>query len=554
MPNESHSVPRDLNKILERVSQLEARVERIEQSLEKLSAQTELVHSGLEFNESQVLGESVLASPSSVGLEFRIGEFWLAQLGSIVLLLGIAFFISYPFESISPILTSFLGYLAVAGVFGLSFYWSKNFKYLSKILFGAGLFLTYFATLRLHFFNPNPVLADKVAGLVPLIAVLGALLYFSLKRASPILTGLSLFLCYATSLFSDTTHFTLILIALSAMISVYFYFRFQWRALLMFSLVSAYFAHMIWMLNNPIMGKPMQALAEHHFNLFYVYLYAGTFACASLLPTKEKPPEFFELFQSLANSVGFLILGSLVSLTFFKSNIELTSLGMAIFFITMAIWYWLQKQSKYGSAVYVSFAYMTLSIAIFAQFDAPDYFVWLSWQSLLVISTAIWFRSRIIIVVNIFIFLAILLLYLNTSPSHDFVNLSYAVVALVSARILNWQKDRLQLKTDMIRNAYLISAYVMVLYGLYHAVPGYYVSVSWLLAALFYFGLSLLLKNTKYRWMAFATIFAMMIHVLFVDMARLSAEFRILFFIVVGLVLLMVSLIYSKYRKKISQM
>ncbi|MFQ6113892.1 MAG: DUF2339 domain-containing protein, partial [bacterium] len=128
-----------------------------------------------------------------------------------------------------------------------------------------------------------------------------------------------------------------------------------------------------------------------------------------------------------------------------------------------------------------------------------------------------------------------------------------AAVALSSARILNWKKERLELKTDMIRNAYLASAFVIVLYGLYHAVPSNYVSLSWLGAALFYFGMSLALKNIKYRWMAILTIFAMIIHVFLIDMARLDPGFRIVLFLAVGVVLLVVSLIYTKHRKRLSQ-
>jgi hypothetical protein len=175
----------------------------------------------------------------------------------------------------------------------------------------------------------------------------------------------------------------------------------------------------------------------------------------------------------------------------------------------------------------------------------------LGWQSLLAISLAIWFHSRIITLVNFLIYFGIFLGYWRLSPSNDFVNLSYAVVALSSARLLNWKKERLELKTDLIRNAYLASAFIIVLYGLHHAVPGKFVSLSWLGAALFYFGMSVLLhKNIKYRWMGILTIFAAILRVVFIDMANLSAEFRIILFLAMGLVLLGVSLLYTRYHKK----
>ena len=60
---------------------------------------------------------------------------------------------------------------------------------------------------------------------------------------------------------------------------------------------------------------------------------------------------------------------------------------------------------------------------------------------------------------------------------------------------------------------------------------------------------STMLKNVKYRWLAFLTIFAVILYVFFVDMARLGAEFRIILFLAVGLVLMVVSIVYAKYSK-----
>ena len=42
----------------------------------------------------------------------------------------------------------------------------------------------------------------------------------------------------------------------------------------------------------------------------------------------------------------------------------------------------------------------------------------------------------------------------------------------VTARLLNWQQSRLELKTGLMRNAYLLSAWLVFPYALYHLVPG----------------------------------------------------------------------------------
>ncbi len=542
--------PEQLNQILELLRGLEARVNRIEEYLEIRTERLESRSKRAEIAEQEASTNGKPRAESDESWEFKIGAYWLAHLGTAVLLMGIVFFISYPFKTITPIVTSLIGYLAVGGMIGLSSYWQKSNQYLSRILFGGSLVLLYITTLRLHFLNTNPVISNKAVGLFALVAVLSVIFYLSIRRKSELLTGITLFLGYATALISDTTHFTLGMITLTSAASVYVLIRYNWQSLTIVSMVFAYFAHLLWMLNNPLLGKPLQAITEHHNNLIYLFAYGALFASANLLRNKSAFTDFSEFLLTAINSVGFFAIASLAALTFFKPHLDTTNLLIAAFFIAAAVLNWIHHSSKYATSIYACFGYLALSIAIFARFDSPEYFIWLGWQSLLVISTAIWFRSRIIVVVNILIYLGIFLGYLRFAPSNGLVNLSYAIIALTSARVLNWKKERLELKTDMIRNAYLASAFVVVLYGLYQAIPSHYVSLAWLGAALFYFGMSQLLDNIKYRWMAILTIFATIIHVFFIDMAKLDAAFRIVLFLAVGLVLLVVSLLYTRYRKK----
>ncbi len=532
-----------LTQISEALRRLETRVNRIEEYLEIRPERAAA-------SEIRTAPNGKKATAEDESLEFKIGEYWLAHLGTVVLLMGIAFFLSYPFTTFPAILVSLIGFLAVGAIVGLSRYWQKTYPYLSKILFVGGLVLLYFATLRMHFFNPNPVLTNKIVALAAVVAILAVMFYLATKRNSELLTGITLFLCFATSLMSETTNFALIFVAISAAAGAYVLTTRNWQRVALMSIVLAYSAHLLWMLNNPLLGNPLQAIAEHHNNLIYVFLYAAIFALANLFRDKSAYTDYSELLLTLTNGLGFFVVSALVVLTYYKPQIAFLNLIIAVFFVSLAIVNWQRHHSRFASALYTCFGNLALSIAIFSQFKSPDYFIWLGWQSLLAISLAIWFHSRIITLVNFLIYFGIFLAYWRLSPPNDFVNLSYAVVALSSARLLNWKKERLELKTDMIRNAYLASAFIIVLYGLHHAVPSRFVSLSWLAAALFYFGMSVLLhKNIKYRWMGILTIFATLLRVIFIDMANLSAEFRIILFLAMGLVLLGVSLIYTRYHR-----
>jgi hypothetical protein len=494
---------------------------------------------------------AVPQTEAGMSWESRIGEFWLAQVGTIVLFLGLAFLISYPFASFPPLSASFLGYLAVAGFFGLARYWKKNFLYLSRILFGGAMVLAYFATLRLHFFNTHPLIAEKAIGLAALVVVLTWDLYLAIKRKSQILAGIALSLCYLTSLFSGTTHFALTMIVAAVAISVFLLILYNWHSLALVSLVMAFITHLLWLFNSPVLGNPIHAIAEHHGNIAYLAVYGLLFGVANVFRKKESYSSFFDVAFAILNGFAIFFIGALNVLFFFRTQLSLLALITAVFFMTAAIINRGHDKKNYAISIYACFCFIALSVAIFAQFHSPDYFVWLGWQSLLVIITAIWFRSRIIVIANIAIYLAIYLAYLRLAPSYDLVNLSYAVSALLSARILNWKKERLTLKTDLIRNLYLTCAFIIILYGLKHAIPANYVSLSWLGAGLFYFAISALLSNIKYRWMAILTIFATVVHVFAIDLSRINPGFRIILFLAVGMVLVLLSLFYARYRRNL---
>jgi hypothetical protein len=132
------------------------------------------------------------------------------------------------------------------------------------------------------------------------------------------------------------------------------------------------------------------------------------------------------------------------------------------------------------------------------------------------------------------------------------VSVSFGIVALLSARVLNWQRDRLELRTDLMRNAYLASALLFLPYALYNSVPPHFVGVSWLILASLYYIASRLLKSRKYRWMALLTTLLTILYVFIVDLTTVDPVVRIVSFLVVGSVLLTISMIYSRKKQRIA--
>ena len=160
---------------------------------------------------------------------------------------------------------------------------------------------------------------------------------------------------------------------------------------------------------------------------------------------------------------------------------------------------------------------------------------------------ALWFRSRFIFVMNTMLYLLLLVFYLKDSVNNDTANFTFMLVAFITARVVNWQKDRLQIKTEFIRNLYLIAGLAMTLIAFHHAMPETLITVSWIFAALLFFALSILLKNVKYRWIAIAALIASAINLLLVDMSNINIEFRILVFFMLAIISIIISILYTKY-------
>ena len=129
----------------------------------------------------------------------------------------------------------------------------------------------------------------------------------------------------------------------------------------------------------------------------------------------------------------------------------------------------------------------------------------------------------------------------------SYTNFAFMLVAFITARVMNWKKERLNLKTDFIRNLYLIAGFIMTLISFHHVMPKPYITVSWIAAAILFFVFGYLIKNIKYRWLAIATLIASAINLVFVDMKNMDISFRILIFLVMAVISIAVSIVYTKF-------
>lgn len=534
----------------EKINQIINYLEKLESRISKLEARLDIDPPSAESDIKLSPNFSNSISVNSDSLENEIGQFWFAKVGTVILTIGIIFLLTFPYQNLPSALPGIAGYLFSGILFLLSYYWRESLKFLSQYIFGSALLLLFFSTLRMHYFGKNPTIESIPLELSLLILVTAIHLFVSFKRKSVYLTALGFTFTAITSLISNNFYALFVLLILLSSLIVYLKLKYEWNSIYIFGIVLVYLTEFIWVINNPLIGNQVELQNQPYLFVVSLLLYAVIFSSGNFLRPNKKTEDSVVIVSTMLNCFLSYSIFFFITLVKFNELIVLSNLIASIIFLCISILFWKKEESKYSTFFYSMLGYLALSVAIVSQFPKPDFFIWLCWQSLIVISTAIWFRSKIIIVANFIMYLIIFFTYLALADKISAVTLGFGIVALLSARILNWKKDRLDLKTEVMRLFYLGAAFFIFPYALYFIIPKDYISISWTIVAVFYYIVSVIIKNRKYRWMAILTFLLTVIYVLFVGTTGNESIFRIISFIVLGFVLLIISIFYGKMKSK----
>ena len=531
--------------IIEKLNALESRIKRIELKLRYVSPGASFENADDEEDQ-----EIKLKKPEESVIESNLVEYGLSWLSTIVFIFGIIFLMSYIRINGYPLLAALTGYMAASGLFIFTYLLRNSLSHISKFLNTCGLLLVYIITLRLHFFSPEPIINSTILALILLSISLGLIVWYAIMRKSELLAFLSILLVLISGVISDSTYITLSFITISAGLSLFYFVKFSWVRQLVVAIFLVYLTHLTWLLGNPFMGNPLKIVESHQYNIIFLFLYGLIFSSTIVVSEKTKSSDNVLGFVTILNAINFSLLILLLTIVFYKDNYSGIFISIAAMCLIFSVALKYKGERLFAPAFYACFGFMALSVSIYGFANLPDSYYWLALQSLIVLSMALWFRSKIIVVVNTILYIVILSIYLISSPSSDSINFIFVIVALASARILNWKKERLTLKTEIYRNVYLIVTFIMVLYGLSHAVPTQYVTLSWTGVAIIFLALSIGLKNIKYRWMGFMTLLFTGGHLLFVDMAKMDTGYKVIAFLVFAAITIGLTLYYTKWIKK----
>jgi hypothetical protein len=543
--------PDDLKKegledILNRIESLEGRIALLESNKEQLKRAR---YAGMRETEKEDSKFIDVDFSLSAPFETKLGEYGLAWLGNIVLFFAIALLWQYFNDAGQPLLSLIIGATSVAAIFLMSHYFRKSFTYLSFMFNLFGFIILYYILLRLHYYNNKPFLTNEVVAIALLILVIGVQLFFAVKKHSQLLAGLAFTLAMFTAFVCNQTFAFYLISVVTAGIVLYSFWKFYWWKTMIFIICISFFINLIWLLKNPVSLLKTPGDLTYHYSFIYFSIITALYSLVVFLkPNKAYPDSTILSTILLAGTTYSALLLALIFIHFPNAYVPFFA-AISIYCIAYSIILKFFSPWKYSPALYALFGFVAISVTIYGTYQFPDSFLLLIYQSFLVLALALWYRSQIITLMNTFLLVSLVILYYNLSGNLQAVNFSIPVIAFLSARITKWQSERLNIKTDFIRNIYLFTLFISLLYATYKGLPGQYITISWLCIAGVYFGLSIIIKSIKYRWMAMANLLVSAFYLFLVDLAKIDLIFRILAFLVFAIISIVISTYYVRKLK-----
>ncbi len=546
MENEHHHLA-EFDQLNKRINDLEKRVAQLEEEVDHPRDRSLITYSRPTESDRFVRSQSTTAQNET--LESKMGEYGMAWLGNIVLLFGILFLTQLLQKNDQKVFALLLGLVSVAGIYLAGSLTRKAFPYMSRLFIFNGHILLYIISLKVYILPGSRIIENAVVGDGIILLVIAALIYHGFRSKSQVLVVIVWIMAVVAAIASNSTHLMLSILVGITGTSLLFALKNSWWVGLIISIVLVYFTFLIWIMGNPFVSGSFKIIANHQFGYIYLYACALSYSLLAMIQKSDRVREQFLNAAIVLNGLGFSFIMTFAVLAFFTENYFVYFGLIAAFCMGYSILLQSRNTWKSIAALYAIYSFVALSITIGGIYKFPLAFFLLSIQSLLVVSMALWFKSRFIVIMNTLLYVGLLITYMATAESLTSINFSFALVALITARIMNWKKKRLEIRTELIRNIYLFIGFVMILFSLQKAVPDQFVTLSWALSAMLFFILSVVIKNMKYRWLAIFTIVVTVFYLFIIDLQNIGLGYRIVALLFISIVSLSISIFYTRRQK-----
>ncbi len=485
-------------------------------------------------------------------LEAHLGTYWLSRVGIVALIIGFAFLIIYHFGELGVLVRVGLGYLLSAGLAALGLWLSRRHELFGRIVFGGGLALSYFVTYALHFVPAVRVIHGEPLALVLLALNVVGIVVVAQRMHSETVAGIALFLGLHTGMLSDITTFTLLSTTLLAGGALFFLVKNRWVIVPLSSLVAVYSTHVVWAMRTEALAPGQPDSARLTLSLSFLVLYYLLFSAALLIHPRELSRRAGLSF-ALLNWVGMLTLGALEVERWGKPHLftffALLALAQGV---GAAVAGWRRASSALVQALLAT-GVLTLALGIPVEYGATAR-VW-AWA---VVGLAAGLAGRglgasALQVVGVgLLYVALGGIWqagsgralLDAALLVGFALVERASVAQVGALpppLQGRRRDTLQFFCAM-------GAGLALLWLVGELMPDALTTLGWGVAAFGLFALGFAVRERWYRFVGLGVLAFTLGRLLLVDLAGLPPDQRILTFLLLGVMLLAVSYVYTRLR------
>ena len=194
------------------------------------------------------------AAPSGRGsFEMRLGTYWLARIGIVMLLTAMVFFGKYAYQNfivqMGPGGKVALLYLASATLLALGTWLQRREEQLrnyAQVLFAGGLAAVYFTTYAAHHVTNLRVIDSPLLDGVLLLGWAGFMTWLADRKKSELLSLFAIGLAYYTAAITQVGLFTLYSNLVLTAAAVVFLLRNRWAGLSFLSLLATYAGYGFW--------------------------------------------------------------------------------------------------------------------------------------------------------------------------------------------------------------------------------------------------------------------------------------------------------------------
>ena len=533
-------------ELREVVRRLEATVSRLEARLERLESAAPREHS------PPPASAEPAPAPEKRDLEAHLGTYWLSRVGIVALITGIAFFIIYHFGELGVLLRVGLGYLLSAGLAALGLWLSRRHLLFGRILFGGGLALAYFVTYALHFIPAVRVIHGEPLALVLLALHVVGIVVIADRMKSETVAGISLFLGLHTGMISDITTFTLLSTTLLAAGALFFLVKNRWVIVPLSSLVAVYSTHVNWAIRQEALAPGAPTSERLALSLSFLALYYVLFSVALLVHPRELSRRASLAF-SLLNWVGLLSLGALEVgrwgephlFTFFVTVALAQAASAAV-----AVW-----RGASGALVqsYLATSTLTLALGMPSQYeDAALVRAWTAVGLVAGLAGRVLGAGALQTVGVGLLYVALGATWLPPSGRWLLCAALFVSFALVErasvARVERLPPPIAAKRLTVLQFFCAAGAGLALVWLVGELMPKDLTTLGWGVAAFGLFALGFAVSERWYRIVGLAVLAFTLGRMVLIDMAGLPPNQRILTFILIGVMLLAVSYVYTRLR------